>query len=81
MYFQIDFEYGQTVTQRKKNWGGRRKGAGRKPEMEDPVTYAAPIERAEIDALRAIAERRGVSTASLVRKAISAYLKRQQRIE
>ena len=64
---------------KKSTWGGRRPGAGRKPVLNDPVHYTGDIERAEIEALEEIAEKRGVSVASLVREAVSAYLKRRRR--
>ena len=59
--------------------GGRRPGAGRKPTLEDPVSLTGDIERADAEALSAIAAQRDVSVASLVRKAVSAFLKRQRR--
>ena len=59
-------------------WGGKRKGAGRKPELEDPVSVTFDMERPKIERLRAIARERGVSAASLIRKALDAYLRRQK---
>ena len=64
---------------KKKTWGGARPGSGRKPVLDDPVTFASELERAEVDALKAIAEERGVSVASLVRAAVTAYVKRHRR--
>ena len=59
--------------------GGWRPGAGRKPVLEDPVSFTGDIEGADFDALAKIAEQRRVSLASLVRAAVSAYLARQKR--
>jgi hypothetical protein len=58
--------------------GGWRPGAGRKPELEDPVSVTIDLERPQAERLRAIADDRGVSLASLVRKAVGAYLRRQK---
>ncbi len=59
--------------------GGRRPGAGRPPTLEDPVRFIMAVERAEMEALEAIARERGQSIASLVRSAITAYLRRRRR--
>ena len=63
----------------KGTWGGRRPGAGAKPQLEDAVSFTGDIERPDMDALEAIAEERGVSVASLVRVAVVAFVKRQRR--
>ena len=63
----------------KGTWGGWRPGAGRKPVLKDPVTTTADLERADVDFLEAIASKRDVSVASLVRAAVAAYVKRQKR--
>jgi len=47
--------------------------------LKDPVTVTTDVERPDIEVLEAIAERRGVSIASLVRAAVVAYVKRQKR--
>ena len=59
-------------------WGGARPGAGRKRIVQDPVRLAIDYERADLEALGEIAERRGVSVASLLRKAVQAYVKRHR---
>ncbi len=59
--------------------GGKRPGAGRPPTLNDPVRFIMTIERSEIDALEAIARERGQSIASLVRSAVTAYLRRRRR--
>ena len=63
----------------KGTWGGWRPGAGRPPTLKDPVTTTADLERADVDFLEAIASKRDVSVASLVRTAVAAYVKRQKR--
>jgi predicted DNA-binding ribbon-helix-helix protein len=63
----------------KGNWGGRRPGAGRKPTLDNPVSFTGDIERADMNALEEIAEMRGTSVASLIRVAVTAYVKRQMR--
>jgi hypothetical protein len=60
--------------------GGWRPGAGRKPTLHDPVSFTCELERADVEFLEAIAEERGgVSVGSLVRAAVTAYVKRQRR--
>ncbi len=73
--------YDEEVTARKTKGtlGGWRPGAGRKPTLRDPVSFTGDIERPDMDALEAIAEKRGTSVASLVRAAVAAYVKRRRR--
>ncbi len=47
--------------------------------MKDPVSMTLEIERRQKEALEVIAERRGVSVAALIRKAVDSFLKRQKR--
>jgi hypothetical protein len=63
----------------KKGYGGARKGAGRKRIVQDPERIAVDLERPDLDAMRALAEKRGTSVAHLIRRAVSAYLKRSKR--
>jgi hypothetical protein len=63
----------------KGTWGGWRPGAGRKPTLKDPVSFTGDLERADIDFLEAIARKRDVSVASLVRNAVAAYVHLQKR--
>ena len=63
----------------KGTWGGWRPGAGRKPTLTDPVSFTGDLERADVDYLEKIAEKRGISVASLVRNAVAAYVQRQKR--
>jgi hypothetical protein len=68
------------ATQKKIGRGGARPGAGRKPVLQDPVSFTLDLERDHADALRALAAEEGVSLASLVRTAVAAYLKRRRRV-
>jgi len=47
--------------------------------LKDPVSFTGDLERADVDFLGMIAEKRGVSVASLVRNAVAAYIQRQKR--
>jgi len=73
--------YNSSVASQKKasSWGGARPGAGRKRIVQDPVRLAIDHERADVEALEEIAERRGVSVASLIRKAVQVYVQRHGR--
>lgn len=62
-----------------KGWGGRRPGAGRPRVVREPQRLAVDFERPDLDALKALAERRGTSVADLVRRAVSQYLRRAER--
>ena len=62
----------------KGTWGGWRPGAGRKSTIKDPVSFTGDLERADVDFLEVIANKRNVSVASLVRNAVAAYVKRQK---
>ena len=67
----------ESITMAKKpGRGGRREGAGRKPEFEDRVRFTLDLERADLDALKTLAAEREVSTASLFRKALQTLLRR-----
>ncbi len=81
LHNQIDVAYDGPVGARKTKGtrGGWRPGAGRKPTMKDPVSFTGDIERADMDALETIAEEREVSIASLVRAAVTAYVKRRRK--
>jgi hypothetical protein len=69
-----------TVRKTKGTLGGWRPGAGRKPTLREPVSFTCELERADVEFLEAIAEERGgVSIGSLVRAAVTAYVKRQRR--
>jgi hypothetical protein len=68
-----------TAQKSKGKRGGKRPGAGRPPTLKDPVRFIMTIERTEIGALEEIAKERGQSIASLVRSAVTAYLRRRRR--
>jgi hypothetical protein len=63
----------------KGTWGGWRPGSGRKPVFKDRVLRTFSLERSENDSLEAIAHRRGISVAEVIREAVQAHLKRQKR--
>jgi hypothetical protein len=67
-----------TIRKSKGKRGGKRPGAGRPPTLNDPVRFIMSIERTEIDALEEIARERDQSIASLVRSAVTAYLRRRR---
>lgn len=50
--------------------GGRRRGAGRPPFLEDAVRITVDMERELLDGLDALAERRRVTRADLIRRAL-----------
>lgn len=56
--------------------GGARAGSGRKRVVNDPERLTVDFERADLNALRALADDRGTSVASLVRKAVEQFLRR-----
>ena len=57
-------------------WGGSRPGAGRPRIVQDAERMAVDFEKPDLDALRALAARRGTSVADLIRRAVSQYLRR-----
>ena len=68
-----------TASRKKASHGGRRPGAGRPRVLEDKVRIAVDIERADVEALEEIADDQERSVASLVRQAVSAFLRRRRR--
>lgn len=61
----------------KKTKAEGHRSPGRPRVVEDPVRLSVDYERQDIEALEEIARERGVSVATLVRKAVSVYLKRR----
>jgi hypothetical protein len=59
--------------------GGARPGAGRKPLFPESADLTIRFQRGTLEALAAVAERRKVSTASLVREAVEHYIARRTR--
>jgi hypothetical protein len=73
-------QYPDDVAARKKStWGGARPGAGRKAILQKPVRVTFDLEESDLDALKASADRRGLSVAETLRKAVQVYLRRQGR--
>jgi hypothetical protein len=52
----------------KREHGGARKGAGRPPELVDPVRVTIGFERVELEALQKLSIATGRSLAALVRE-------------
>ena len=77
--FQVVRRIFDDVAVRKKSgWGGRREGAGRPSEVQDPVRFTFDLERADMETLRALSEQQGISTARLVRDAVRRLLRGQR---
>jgi len=72
-----DGTYPEAVVAKKTRWGGKRKGAGRPSEVDDPVRFTFDIERAELDSLKTIAGDRDQSVAKVMRDAVRLYLRRK----
>ncbi len=68
-----------TVRKSKGKRGGKRPGAGRPSILKDPVRFILTFERTEIDALEEIAREQDQSIASLIRTAVTAYLRRRRK--
>ncbi len=82
---EVDFSsirghpFSVAARERKSGWGGARPGAGRKRIVKEPERIAVDFEKPDLDALRALAERRGNSVADLIRRAVGQYLRRAGR--
>jgi hypothetical protein len=59
-------------------WGGARPGAGRPATFTDYADRTIRFKRADLEALEALAEKNGTTTAEEVRKAVRAYLTRRR---
>ena len=71
---------GAVATRKPKGtWGGWRPGAGRKPIFEEHADRTIRFERAELEALEALAADEGVTTSDLVRRLVRAYIARRRR--
>jgi hypothetical protein len=64
---------------KKSKHGGRRPGAGRPPELVDPVRFTLDIDGADFSGVKALASERGVSKGTVVREAIRAYVVRRRK--
>ena len=67
----------ESVSAKKSKRGGKRPGAGRKPELVDPVRFTVDVELADFGGVEALATERGVSRGSVVREAIHIYVARR----
>jgi len=78
---QWGVDYHDAIMARKSTGGrgGRREGAGRKPLFTEKARITIDMERADLDALAAIAERREVSVAQVIRDAVRTLLRRQRK--
>ena len=56
-----------------------RSKVGRPRLVQDPERIAVDLERPDLNALRALAERRETSVAELIRRAVAQYLRRAGR--
>jgi hypothetical protein len=61
----------------KRQRGGARVGAGRKPTLRDPVTLSVRIEATDSDALVQLAEAAGVSFSDYVRRVLMAHVRNE----
>ena len=59
--------------------GGWRPGAGRKPLFESPARITIDMEEGDLDALKELADVKGISAAQLIRNAVQGILKRDRR--
>jgi hypothetical protein len=75
----VAYDRKMPVKRSKNGRGGVRPGAGRKAVLANPVSITVDLEKGDADALKASATDEGVSVASLVRKAVTAYLKRRRK--
>jgi hypothetical protein len=63
----------------KGTWGGWRPGAGRKPIFSEHADRTIRFERAELEALEALARQEGVKASDVVRRLVRAYIARRLR--
>jgi hypothetical protein len=63
----------------RRTWGGEREGAGRPSSFRHPVDRFIRFERADVKAAEALARKRGVSFAEIVRLALHQYVERERR--
>jgi hypothetical protein len=64
---------------KKSSRGGFREGAGRKRVLKGATTLSVILEASDYKAVEKLAEKRGVSFASVVREAVKAYMARQKK--
>ncbi len=71
--------YPPTVAKKKSTRGGKRPGAGRKPILRDRVGLTVQFDGDQYDQLVELAEENEQSLGSIVREAITTYLKRKKK--
>ena len=64
---------------KKSGRGGFREGAGRKRILKDATTLSVTLEASDYKAVERLAEKRGVSFASVVREAVKTYMAKQKK--
>ena len=64
------------MAKEKSRHGGRRGGAGRPAIFRDAVLFQLRLERADVEAFRRLAKRKGLAMQELMRRALRAYLRR-----
>jgi hypothetical protein len=65
-------------TKKKSGHGGWREGAGRKPFLNGAERLSVSLEEPEYKAVERLAEKRGVSIASVIREAVKAYVAKRR---
>jgi hypothetical protein len=78
MSTQIGHDVFVAARKTKGAWGGYRPGSGRKPIFDEHADRTIRFERAELEALEALASQEGVTTADLVRRLVRAYIARRR---
>ena len=66
------------MPKKKRSWGGRREGSGRKQVVGDPVRLAIDVERRDLDALKAQAKRQDISMAEYIRQVLARAARRKK---
>ena len=77
--YSLAYNHGVGGMRRRKGRGGARPGAGRKRIVQKPARIAVDFEEEQMEALRGLAKRRGMSIAALVRTAVAQYIRRSGR--
>jgi predicted DNA-binding ribbon-helix-helix protein len=64
---------------RKKIWGGRRAGAGRKPVLKNPGRVTVNLEKEDLESLQDEAQDHDLSVGELIRKLVTSHIKRRRK--
>ena len=75
MIHELDFDL-VAAARKTSRRGGARPGSGRKPILRDRVGLTVQFDGEVYYELREVADRRGVSLGSLIRRAVATYLRR-----